>query len=430
MSNKKGLLALSPLFLLIVLIVAFTVYSVDSSHKDTSLSLTVAFMISSIYAVAISGGMPVRKRVDTYSKGAGANNLMLMLWIYVLAGSFAASAKAMGAVDATVNLALSILPASMILPGLFLAACFISVSIGTSVGTVVALVPIAAGLAHSMDANVGMMTAIIVGGAYFGDNLSFISDTTIAATSTQGCKMNDKFRVNFFITLPAAIITLALYVFLGQEMQPLVNVHGINYLKILPYIAVLSTAIAGMNVMLVLTIGLAITGVIGVLDGSFDVFEWFHSMGDGILSMGELIIITMLAGGVFEIVQKKGGIDFIIAKTTAGIKGKRGAEAVIGLMVAIVDLCTANNTVAIISTGNIARRISERFELDKRKVASLLDTCSCCAQGFIPYGAQMLMAAGLTQLNPVRIMPYLFYPMALTLCVVVAIIFRLPRRYS
>ena len=419
MNNLKGVLAISPLLVFITLYLVTSIIA-DDFYK---VPISVAFMISGIYAVAIAGGKNLQKNVAVFSRGASSPNIMTMLWIFVLAGAFANSAKAIGAVDATVNTMLSLLPSNMVLPGLFIATCFISLSIGTSVGTIVALVPIASGLAQTMLLDVALLTAVVVGGAFFGDNLSFISDTTIAATSTQGCKMNDKFRVNFFITLPAAIITLALYVFLGQEMQPLVNVHGINYLKILPYIAVLSTAIAGMNVMLVLTIGLAITGVIGLLDGSFDVFEWFHSMG-------ELIIITMLAGGVFEIVQKKGGIDFIIAKTTAGIKGKRGAEAVIGLMVAIVDLCTANNTVAIISTGNIARRISERFELDKRKVASLLDTCSCCAQGFIPYGAQMLMAAGLTQLNPVRIMPYLFYPMALTLCVVVAIIFRLPRIYS
>ena len=424
--KKKGIIAISPLIVFVCLYLVTSIVAGDFYKVP----ITVAFMIASIYAVVIGGGIPLSRRIDIFSRGASTSNMMLMIWIFILAGAFANTAKVMGCVDATINLTLTLLPANMLLAGLFLAACFISLSIGTSVGTIVALTPIAAGSAESLGMSVPLMTAVIVGGSFFGDNLSFISDTTIAATSTQGCKMNDKFRVNFFITLPAAIITLALYVFLGQEMQPLVNVHGINYLKILPYIAVLSTAIAGMNVMLVLTIGLAITGVIGLLDGSFDVFEWFHSMGDGILSMGELIIITMLAGGVFEIVQKKGGIDFIIAKTTAGIKGKRGAEAVIGLMVAIVDLCTANNTVAIISTGNIARRISERFELDKRKVASLLDTCSCCAQGFIPYGAQMLMAAGLTQLNPVRIMPYLFYPMALTLCVVVAIIFRLPRRYS
>lgn len=424
--KKKGIIAISPLIVFVCLYLVTSIVAGDFYKVP----ITVAFMIASIYAVVIGGGIPLSRRIDIFSRGASTSNMMLMIWIFILAGAFANTAKVMGCVDATINLTLTLLPANMLLAGLFLAACFISLSIGTSVGTIVALTPIAAGSAESLGMSVPLMTAVIVGGSFFGDNLSFISDTTIAATSTQGCKMNDKFRVNFFITLPAAIITLALYVFLGQEMQPLVNVHGINYLKILPYISVLSTAIAGMNVMLVLTIGLAITGVIGLLDGSFDVFEWFHSMGDGILSMGELIIITMLAGGVFEIVQKKGGIDFIIAKTTAGIKGKRGAEAVIGLMVAIVDLCTANNTVAIISTGNIARRISERFELDKRKVASLLDTCSCCAQGFIPYGAQMLMAAGLTQLNPVRIMPYLFYPMALTLCVVVAIIFRLPRRYS
>ena len=293
MSNKKGLLALSPLFLLIVLIVAFTVYSVDASHKDTNLSLTVAFMISSIYAIAISGGMPIKSRVDTYSKGAGANNLMLMLWIYVLAGSFAASAKAMGAVDATVNLALSILPASMILPGLFLAACFISVSIGTSVGTVVALVPIAAGLAHSMDVNIGMMTAIIVGGAYFGDNLSFISDTTVVATQTQNCKMSDKFRVNSLIVVPAAVIVLAIYAVMGIGLQAPTDIPKVEYVKVVPYLVVLVTAVAGMNVMAVLTMGTLLCGVIGVscqllgATGGYDLFGWFSAMGNGIIGMGE-----------------------------------------------------------------------------------------------------------------------------------------------
>lgn len=391
---------------------------------------SVTAMFIALLLAFCQGKGTIDQKFTVFAKGAANENVLTMLMIYILAGAFSTVASAMGGVDATVNLGLSVIPVHFLAAGVFVISAFMGTATGTSMGTISAIVPIAVGVAEKGGLSLPLFLGACVGGAMFGDNLSFISDTTIAATSTQGCKMNDKFRVNFFITLPAAIITLALYVFLGQELQPLVNVHGINYLKILPYIAVLSTAIAGMNVMLVLTIGLAITGVIGLLDGSFDVFEWFHSMGDGILSMGELIIITMLAGGVFEIVQKKGGIDFIIAKTTAGIKGKRGAEAVIGLMVAIVDLCTANNTVAIISTGNIARRISERFELDKRKVASLLDTCSCCAQGFIPYGAQMLMAAGLTQLNPVRIMPYLFYPMALTLCVVVAIIFRLPRRYS
>ena len=436
MSNKKGLLALSPLFLLIVLIVAFTVYSVDSSHQDTSLSLTVAFMISSIYAVAISGGMPVRKRVDTYSKGAGANNLMLMLWIYVLAGSFAASAKAMGAVDATVNLALSILPASMILPGLFLAACFISVSIGTSVGTVVALVPIAAGLAHSMDANVGMMTAIIVGGAYFGDNLSFISDTTVVATQTQNCKMSDKFKVNSMIVVPAAVLVLIAYSVMGVGLQAPTHINEVEYMKVLPYLIVLITAIAGMNVMAVLTLGTLLCGAIGIgshllgASGSYDLFGWFSAMGNGIIGMGELIIIAMMAGGMLEIIRENGGIDFIINKITGHVNSKRGAELSIAALVSMVNICTANNTVAILTVGNISKKIGDRFGVDNRKAASILDTFSCMVQGLIPYGVQMLLAAGLANLSPMDILPYLYYPMAIGVAALLAILLRYPKRYS
>lgn len=436
MSNKKGLLALSPLFLLIVLIVAFTVYSVDSSHQDTSLSLTVAFMISSIYAVAISGGMPVRKRVDTYSKGAGANNLMLMLWIYVLAGSFAASAKAMGAVDATVNLALSILPASMILPGLFLAACFISVSIGTSVGTVVALVPIAAGLAHSMDANVGMMTAIIVGGAYFGDNLSFISDTTVVATQTQNCKMSDKFKVNSMIVVPAAVLVLIAYSVMGVGLQAPTHINEVEYMKVLPYLIVLITAIAGMNVMAVLTLGTLLCGAIGIgshllgASGSYDLFGWFSAMGNGIIGMGELIIIAMMAGGMLEIIRENGGIDFIINKITAHVNSKRGAELSIAALVSMVNICTANNTVAILTVGNISKKIGNRFGVDNRKAASILDTFSCMVQGLIPYGVQMLLAAGLANLSPMDILPYLYYPLAIGVAALLAILLRYPKRYS
>ena len=436
MSNKKGLLALSPLFLLIVLIVAFTVYSVDSSHQDTSLSLTVAFMISSIYAVAISGGMPVRKRVDTYSKGAGANNLMLMLWIYVLAGSFAASAKAMGAVDATVNLALSILPASMILPGLFLAACFISVSIGTSVGTVVALVPIAAGLAHSMDANVGMMTAIIVGGAYFGDNLSFISDTTVVATQTQNCKMSDKFKVNSMIVVPAAVLVLIASSVMGVGLQTPTHINEVEYMKVLPYLIVLITAIAGMNVMAVLTLGTLLCGAIGIgshllgASGSYDLFGWFSAMGNGIIGMGELIIIAMMAGGMLEIIRENGGIDFIINKITAHVNSKRGAELSIAALVSMVNICTANNTVAILTVGNISKKIGDRFGVDNRKAASILDTFSCMVQGLIPYGVQMLLAAGLANLSPMDILPYLYYPLAIGVAALLAILLRYPKRYS
>lgn len=430
MSNKKGLLALSPLILLIAMIALFTGYSAEESHKDTSLSLTVAFMISSIYAVAISGGMPIRKRIDTYSRGAGANNLMLMLWIYVLAGAFAASAKAMGAVDATVNLALSLLPASMILPGLFLAACFISLSIGTSVGTIVALVPIAAGLAHSVDANLALTVAIIVGGAYFGDNLSFISDTTVVATQTQGCQMSDKFRVNALIVIPAAIIILIIYGILGAGTKAPTHIDAVQYMKVLPYIVVLVTAIAGMNVMAVLTLGSILCGIIGIIDGGYDIFGWFSAMGNGVIGMGELIIIAMMAGGMLEIIRENGGIDFIISKITAHVNSKRGAELSIAALVSMVNICTANNTVAILTVGNISKKIGDKFGVDNRKAASILDTFSCTIQGLIPYGVQMLLAAGLSGLSPLDIIPYLYYPMAIGLAALFAIFFRYPRRFS
>uniref|UniRef100_UPI004038CEB7 Na+/H+ antiporter NhaC family protein n=2 Tax=Segatella hominis TaxID=2518605 RepID=UPI004038CEB7 len=430
MSNKKGLLALSPLILLITLIALFTGYSAEESHKDTSLSLTVAFMISSIYAVAISGGMPIRKRIDTYSRGAGANNLMLMLWIYVLAGAFAASAKAMGAVDATVNLALSLLPASMILPGLFLAACFISLSIGTSVGTIVALVPIAAGLAHSVDANLALTVAIIVGGAYFGDNLSFISDTTVVATQTQGCQMSDKFRVNALIVIPAAVIILIIYGILGAGTKAPTHIDAVQYMKVLPYIVVLVTAIAGMNVMAVLTLGSILCGIIGIIDGGYDIFGWFSAMGNGVIGMGELIIIAMMAGGMLEIIRENGGIDFIISKITAHVNSKRGAELSIAALVSMVNICTANNTVAILTVGNISKKIGDKFGVDNRKAASILDTFSCTIQGLIPYGVQMLLAAGLSGLSPLDIIPYLYYPMAIGLAALFAILFRYPRRFS
>lgn len=423
-------MALSPLFVLIVFIVVFTVYSVDKTESEPNLSLSVAFMISSIYAIIISGGLPVRKRIDTYSKGAGATNLMLMLWIYVLAGAFASSAKQMGAIDATVNLALQLLPANLLLPGLFLAACFISVSIGTSVGTVVALVPIAAGISHSTAFNPALMTAVIVGGAYFGDNLSFISDTTVVATQTQECKMSDKFRANLRIVAPAAVMVLILYSVLGKDIDSPTSVAAVEYLKVTPYLVVLATAVAGMNVMAVLTLGLALCGLIGIIDGDYNVYGWFAAMGDGVLGMGELVIIAMMAGGMLEIIRRNGGIDFIIDKLTARISSKRGAEFSIAALVSLVNVCTANNTVAILTVGNISKRIGDRFGVDKRKAASILDTFSCCVQGLLPYGVQMLLAAGLSGLNPIQILPYLFYPMAIGVASLLSIAFRYPKKYS
>ena len=425
-SNKRGFFALSPLMLFIVLYLVTSIIAGDFYKVP----ITVAFMIASIYAVAITGGYTMSKRIEAFSRGASTHNMMLMLWIFVLAGAFANSAKMMGSIDATVNLTLSVMPGNMLLAGLFLAACFISLSIGTSVGTIVALVPIAAGIASSTDVNIAMMVAIIVGGSFFGDNLSFISDTTVVATSSQGCKMSDKFRVNLFIVLPAAALILLVYVFMGADIKSPANIPEVEFVKVIPYLVVLVCAIFGMNVMAVLTLGLFLTGIIGMLNGTYDIYGWFGSMGDGILGMSELIIITMMAGGLLECIRENGGIDFIIQKMTSHIHGKRGAEMSIGLLVSLVNVCTANNTVAIITVGNIAKQIGDRYGVDNRKCASILDTFSCCIQGVIPYGAQILMAAGLAQINPVSIIPFLYYPLAIGVSSILSIMLRYPKRYS
>jgi Na+/H+ antiporter NhaC len=392
--------------------------------------ITVGFLTASVYAITITRGS-LRRRITVFSRGAGSSQMMLMIWIFVLAGAFANSAKVMGSIDATVNLTLSLLPAEMMLAGLFLAACFISLSIGTSVGTIVALTPIAAGVALQTGASTAVLVAAVVGGSFFGDNLSFISDTTIIATQTQGCKLSDKFRVNSFIVVPAAIVVLILYVFMGQGITSPANIPEVEFSKVLPYLVVLVTAIFGLHVMVVLTLGIILAGIIGLLTGGFsDVFVWMQAMGDGIKGMGELIVITMLAGGLLEVIKHNGGIDFIIERLTRHISGKRGAELSIAALVSIVNLCTANNTVSIITVGGIARQIGRKYQLDPRKCASLLDTFSCTVQGLIPYGAQMLMAAGLAAINPIEILPSLYYPVAIGVAALLAIMLRYPRRYS
>lgn len=418
--------ALSPLLVFIVLYLVTSIVARDFYKVP----ITVAFMVASIYAVASSGKMPLQKRIESYSRGAASGNLMMMLWIFVLAGAFANAAKEMGCIDATVNLTLHLLPAEMLLAGVFLAACFISLSIGTSVGTIVALVPIAAGLASGTGMSTALMTAIVVGGAFFGDNLSFISDTTIAATQTQGCRLSDKFRVNLFIAAPAALIIFIIYLLMGENIQTPKQIPDFELLKVFPYLIVLAVAVFGMNVMAVLTIGILLTGIIGMIGGSFDVYGWFGAMGDGIKGMGELIIITMMAGGLLEIIRMNGGIDYIIKKLTAHVNGRRGAELAIAALVTLTNVCTANNTVAIITVGGIAKQIGDRYGVDNRKCASILDTFSCFTQGIIPYGAQMLIAAGLAELNPIEILPYLYYPLVLGLVALSAIIFRFPKRYS
>ena len=424
---KKGIIALSPiivfvLFYLVTSIIAGDFYKIP---------ITVAFMVSSIYAIILFRDRPLMQRINSFSRGAATEQMMLMIWIFVLAGAFAHSAKSMGSIDATVNLALSFLPPSMIFAGMFLATCFISLSIGTSVGTIAALTPIAVGLAQETGTDLAMMTAIIVGGSFFGDNLSFISDTTIIATQTQGCRLSDKFRVNSFLVFPAAIVILVVYFILGKDTHAPQQVEAVQWVKVIPYLTVLITAICGMNVMAVLTLGIILCGIIGLCTGGFaDIYAWFGAMGEGILSMGELIIVTMMAGGMLELVKQHGGIDFIIRQLTRRVSSKRGAELSIGSLVSLVDLCTANNTVAILTVGDIAKQIGDRYGVDNKKCASILDTFSCFTQGLIPYGAQLLIAAGLAAINPVSMLPYLYYAYALGVAALLSIIFRYPERYS
>ena len=423
---KKGLIALSPLMVFVLFYLVTSIIAGDF-YK---IPITVAFLVSSCYAIIISGGKPLMQRINTYSRGAATEQMMLMIWIFILAGAFAYSAKMMGSIDATVNLTLSLLSPQMLLAGMFLAACFISLSIGTSVGTIAALVPIAAGVAIETGTDVAMMTAIIVGGSFFGDNLSFISDTTIMATQTQGCRLSDKFRVNSFIVAPAALAILIVYLIMGQGVSAPAHVASVEWVKVIPYLTVLVSAIIGMNVMGVLMMGLLLTGIIGILTGAFDIYGWFGAMGEGILSMGELIIVTMMAGGMLELIREQGGIDFLIRLLTRRVNSKRGAELSIAVLVSLVDICTANNTVAILTVGGISKQIGDRYGVDNKKCASILDTFSCMVQGVIPYGAQLLIAAGLASLNPVSILPYLYYPLALGIVALLSILFRYPKRYS
>lgn len=418
--KMKGLIALSPLLVFIAVYLGGSLWA----HDFYSVPISVAFLVASIYAVAITGGTPLRERLRLFSGGAGHPDIMMMLWIFVLAGAFAASARAMGAIDATVDLTLQLLPGRLILAGLFLAACFISMSIGTSVGTIVALVPIASGIAEATGLGVPFVAGVVVGGAFFGDNLSFISDTTIMATRTQGCRMSDKFRMNIRIVLPAALVVMVAYMVMGTQVHVPAEVHEVNMLKVLPYVVVLVTAIAGVDVMVVLVVGLLLSGIIGIYYGSYGLLGWMRSMGEGIMGMSELIIVSMLAGGLMALIRYSGGMDFVINALMRRVRGPRGAELTIGGLVMFADFCTANNTVAILTVGPIARDIAARFGVDPRKSASLLDTFSCLAQAIIPYGAQLLMAASLAAVSPVEIIPYLYYPFTMGVCALLAIVLR------
>lgn len=423
---KANFWALSPLFIFLG-VYLLTSWIVDDFYK---VPVTVAFVISSVAALGMTRKLPLSERIDRFSAGASDRNILLMIWIFILAGAFAQSAKAMGAIDATVNLTLHVLPDRLLLPGMFVAACFISLSVGTSVGTIVALTPVAVGIAEKTGVELPFMVALVVGGAFFGDNLSFISDTTIAATKTQGCRMKDKFKVNSLIVLPAALLVLIFYLIEGMDMRIPTGIGPVEWPKVIPYVVVLGTALAGVNVTLVLLLGILVTGFVGLLTGGFDFFGYFGSLGTGITGMGELIVITLLAGGMLEMIRYNGGIAYIIERLTRHLNSRRWAELSIAGLVCLANLCTANNTIAIITTGPIARNIASRFGIDCRKSASILDTFSCFIQGIIPYGAQMLIAGELAGISPLSIIRYLYYPVLIGICGILAILFRYPRHYS
>lgn len=426
MNHKQGILAISPLIVFVILYFVSSIIAGDFYMMP----ITVAFMLSCIYAIMTFRGRSVKDRVETFCIGAGEKNIMMMLCIFVLAGAFANSAKDAGCIEATVNLTLSLMPDSMIMAGLFIAACFISLAIGTSVGTIVALTPIAAGLAHSTGSSVPMMTAVIVGGSFFGDNLSFISDTTIVATSTQGCKQSDKFLVNSYTTIPVAIAVMVMYFFIGTGTQAPAVIPDIDYVKILPYIIVIVCALCGMNVFVVLTFGIISTGLIGIGYGVYDLFGWCQSMGKGITGMGELVIVAVLAGGLLKVMTENDALEYLISIMTKKIRSKRSCELTIAMLVSLVNICTANNTVAILTVGSISKRIGDSYGVDNRKSASILDSFSCCIQSILPYGAQILMATGLAAVSPIEILKYLYYPFVLFSVSVIAILIRYPKKYS
>jgi Na+/H+ antiporter NhaC len=449
--KKRGLLALTPI------LVFLGVYLVTSILiKDFyKVPVASAFLLASIYAVLISRG-PLSRRIGIFSEGAGNSKVLLMAWIFILAGAFAQTAKDIGAIEATVNLTLRVIPGSMLFAGLFFTACFISMSVGTSVGTIVALVPIATGIAQETGFSEAFMAAIIVGGAFFGDNLSFISDTTIAATKALDCAMRDKFKANIRIVAPAVLVVFIIYIVKGLGVDVAVEPGVAEPLKLLPYLLVLVLALAGMDVLLILSLGIGVNLIIGLVTGSIGWADWLSSIGEGIGGMGSLIIVTLLAGGMMALIRAGGGLDWLVgaltrrlaspasaapAATSSVIAGpdrqslpedapstpivtrrqRRGAELSIAALVSLANLCTANNTIAIITVGGIAKDVSDRFGLDRRRVASILDTFSCFVQGLIPYGAQLLMASGLAGVGAAAIIRYLYYPFALGLVALAAI---------
>ena len=424
---KRPVLALVPIIVFLMLYLVSSVIAGDFYKMP----VPVSFLVASVVAIAMNSKRKFRDRTETYLKGMGNSGIMMMCLIFILAGVFANLAKSMGAVDATVSIGVDLLPANILIAGIFVIGCFISLSVGTSLGTVVALTPVAMGIAEQTGIQAPLVLGAIIGGAMFGDNLSFISDTTIAATRTQGCRMKDKFKMNFIIVFPAAVLTFVIYLFINKE-QIAIPYNGVidhQWLKILPYLFVIVAALVGTNVFLVLLIGSILAGIIGLSIGSFDFWGMVNSIGNGIDSMSEIIIISILVGGMVEIIKYNGGIDYIIRLIGKKTKTKKGAEYSLALLTCVVNIFTANNTITILMVGPLAKDISTEYGIEPRRSASILDTFSCFMQGLLPYGAQLLAVIGLAGaiVSPFEIMQYLFYPYLMGVVSLLAILFGFPK---
>lgn len=422
---KKGNpLALLPIGVFLVLFLGTGIATKDFYRMP----VLVAFLIAAAVAFLPNRKESMATKLEIFCNGAGENNIILMCIIFLLAGAFSNVAKSMGAVESTVNLSLSILPTNLLVAGLFIIACFISVSMGTSVGTITALTPIGIGIAQKTGMPVALIIGAIIGGGMFGDNLSMISDTTIAAVRTQGCELKDKFKTNFLIVLPAAILTIIILTVIASGYQTtLEGDYAYSIVKVLPYLAVLIGALAGVNVFALLGGGALFAGIIGMMNGSFDFFGFMQAAGEGMMGMEDLAMLSIVIGGTLALIKHNGGIDFLLNSIKSRIKTRKGAEFGIAALVSVVDLCTANNTIAIVMAGPLAKDIAEEFNIAPKRTASLLDIFSSCWQGMIPYGAQILSAAGLAAVSPMELLPFIFYPMLMGLCGLLAIAFEFPK---
>lgn len=423
MKNKGNPWALLPFVIFLALFIGVGVYTRDF----TKMPAIIAVLIASMLALLMNRQISLSDKMKLFYRGAGHPNIIMMVLIFLLSGAFTAMAKGMGAVESTVNLALSVLPPNLLMVGLFVIACFISLSMGTSMGTIVALAPIGVGLSQQADISLALSMAVVVGGAMFGDNLSFISDTTIAAVSTQNIRMKDKFKVNFLTVLPAAVVTAVILYFISGGSVANVASHPFSLIETLPYIAVLVTALVGVNVFVVLVLGIVCAGLIGFWEGNYTWLTLVQKAEEGITGMQSLSILVLLIGGMVELIRSYGGIQFLLDFLTRRTRSRKGAQFSIAGLISVTNLCVANNTISIIIAGPLAREISTRFGIDSRKTASLLDIFSCSVQGLIPYGPQILLAASVASISPVSILSYSYYPILIAVCAVLSILFRFPR---